>query len=75
MKKLVLDLTYFVSEVQHSCLIEELIDKLTMTFKRPSLYSHDARDIEKVNQLCKIEKKESDKEFGFLKAKGLATNC
>ena len=64
-----------MSKVQHSCLIEELIDKLTLTFKRPSIYSHDARDIEKVNQLCRNEKRESEKEFSYLKAKGLGMNC
>ena len=39
--RVMIDFDFFIREIQYSCLIKELIDKLTLSWDRPSIFSHE----------------------------------
>lgn len=52
-KKLEIDFPFFMNNVPGiiSCLIHDFTDKLTLQNEMPSIFSHDAKDLEKTMQL------------------------
>ena len=56
MKKQLIDLEYFLRHVQYSCMIEELLDKLLLFWDRPSIFSHDSKDIEMIERMYAYDK-------------------
>ena len=81
-KKLEIDFAYYLSKVEGvSCLVAELQDKLSlgsfnnssgisMLLTRPSLFSHDPKDIERVKTLHQKEKAACMDEWSLFKKKG-----
>lgn len=55
-KKQLIDLEYFLKHVQYSCMIEELLDKLLMLWDRPSIFSHDPKDLELLDKMYAYDK-------------------
>jgi hypothetical protein len=55
-KKQLIDFEYFLRHVQYSSFIEEMIDKLLMHWDRPSLFSHDPKDMDLVERLYQYDK-------------------
>ena len=50
-KKQLIDFEYFLRHIQYSCLIEEVKDKLLMHWDRPSIFSHEPKDMELLARL------------------------
>lgn len=55
-KKQLIDLEYFLRHVQYSCMIEEMLDKLLMMWDRPSIFSHDPKDMELLDKMYAYDK-------------------
>jgi hypothetical protein len=57
-KKLTIDFSFFMQKIQFSCLIMDFIDKLLMENNKPSMFSHDIKDIKKNTSYYEKDKEE-----------------
>ncbi|CDW75286.1 UNKNOWN [Stylonychia lemnae] len=69
-KKLELNFTYFMNKIPSSCLIKEFQDKLTLSNQRPSVFSHEQNDLEKLKKLYIQDNESFNIDLIVLKKKG-----
>ena len=74
-KKLELDFAFFMAAVPLSCLVNELRDKLLMLHLRPSLFSHDEKDLEKLQRVHAQDLDDAERELSRLRKRNIVAEC
>jgi len=74
-KKLELDFAFFMVHVPLSCLVHELSDKLGMEHARPSIFSHEEKDVERLARFHEQDKEDAEGELEALRKRNLVQEC
>eukprot|EP00347_Sterkiella_histriomuscorum_P005209 403357477 len=74
-KKLEMDFNFFMNKIPVSCLIQEFIDKLSMSRQRPSIFSHEQYDQTQIKRQNKNDLEIANIELAALKKKGFLVEC
>ena len=55
-KRMMIDFEFYLRDIQYSCLIEELLDKLLCFWDRPSIFSHDPQDLSLLDKFYEYDR-------------------
>lgn len=69
-RKQMINFEFYLREVQYSCLINEFIDKLTLMWERPSLFSHEPKDVMLVQDFYTLDFEESYNKVSQINGQG-----
>lgn len=74
-KKQLIDFEFFLKEVSYTSLIEEFVDKLTLSWDRPSIFSHDSADMALTSIFNQIDKDDNYNKINYLNSIGISNSC
>lgn len=70
-RKTMINFELFLKKVPYSCLIETFIDKLASFNERPSIFSHDYKDLQVLTQLYDIDREMNRSKIGLINSQGV----
>jgi hypothetical protein len=73
-KKQMIDFEFFLRDIQYSCLIEELLDKLLCFWDRPSIFSHEPQDLTALEKFYEYDRNEALSGIATINSQGYSAS-